>query len=66
VKDGNGDLLADTNNIFNRWKNCFSQLFNVHNVSDVRQTEILTAEPLLPGSSYLEVKIANAKLKMYK
>jgi hypothetical protein len=28
VKDGNGDLLADSD-IFNRWKNYFSQLLNV-------------------------------------
>jgi hypothetical protein len=36
-KDENGDLLADSNNIFNRWKNYsyFSQLMNVHRVSDV-------------------------------
>jgi hypothetical protein len=39
---------------------------NVHNVSDVRQTEIQTAEPLVPGQSHLEVEIAIAKLKKYK
>jgi hypothetical protein len=38
----------------------------VHNVSDVRQTEVYTAEPLVPGSSRLEVEIAIAKLKKYK
>jgi hypothetical protein len=32
VKDENSDLLADSHNILNRWKNYFSQLFNVHNV----------------------------------
>jgi hypothetical protein len=36
VKDKNGDLLADSHNIFNNWKNYFSQLLNVHNASDVR------------------------------
>jgi hypothetical protein len=36
VKDENGVLLADSHNILNRWKNYFSQLLNVHNVSDVR------------------------------
>jgi hypothetical protein len=35
VKDENGDLLADSHNILNRWKNYFSQLLNVHRVSDV-------------------------------
>jgi hypothetical protein len=36
VKDENGDLLADSHNILNGWKNYFSQLFNVHRVSDAR------------------------------
>jgi hypothetical protein len=39
---------------------------NVHNVSDIRQIEIHTAEPLVPGPSHLEVKISIAKLKRYK
>jgi hypothetical protein len=38
----------------------------VHNVSDVRQTEVHTAEPLVPGPSCLQVEIAIAKLKKYK
>jgi hypothetical protein len=38
---------------------------NVHNVSDVRQIEILTTEPLVPDPSYLEVEIAIATLKKY-
>jgi hypothetical protein len=66
VKDENGDLLVDSHNIFNRWKNYFSQLLNVHNVSDVRQIEVHTAEQLVPGNSRLEVEIAIAKLKKYK
>jgi hypothetical protein len=35
----------------------------VHNVSDVRQIEVYTAEPLVPGPSRLEIEIAIAKLK---
>jgi hypothetical protein len=61
VKDENGDLLADSHNIFNRWKSYFSQLLTVHNVSDVRQIEVHTAEPLVPGPIRLEVEIAIAK-----
>jgi hypothetical protein len=38
----------------------------VHNVSDVRQIEVHTAEPLAPGPSRLGVEIATAKLKKYK
>jgi hypothetical protein len=60
VKDENGDMLVDSHNIFNTWKNYFSQLFNVHNVSDVRQIEVHTAEPLVPGPSRLEVEIVIA------
>jgi hypothetical protein len=62
VKDENSDLLADSNTIVNRWKSYFSQLLNVHNVSDVRQIEIHTAEPLVPGPSHLKVEISIAKL----
>jgi hypothetical protein len=53
VKDENGDLLADSHNILNRWKNYFSQLMNVHDASDVRQIEVHTAEPLKPCPSHL-------------
>jgi hypothetical protein len=62
VKDENGDLLAESNNILNRWKNYLSHLLNVHNVRDVRQIEIHTAEPSVSGLSP-EVEIAVAKLK---
>jgi hypothetical protein len=36
----------------------FSQLLNLHNVSDVRQIEVHTAELLVSGPSRLEVEIA--------
>jgi hypothetical protein len=38
VKDENGDLLADSHNILNRWKNYYFQLLNVDSVRDVRNT----------------------------
>jgi hypothetical protein len=66
VTDENGDPLANSHNIIYRWKNYFSQLLNVHNVRDVRQIELHTSEPLVPGPSRLEVEIAIAKLKKYK
>jgi hypothetical protein len=40
VEDENGDLLAGSHKILNRWKNYFSQLLNVHSVSDLRQKYI--------------------------
>jgi hypothetical protein len=62
VKDENGDLLADSHKILNRWKSYFPQLLNVRNVSDVRHIEVHTVEPLVPGPSHLEVEIVIAKL----
>jgi hypothetical protein len=59
-------MLADSHNILNRWKNYFSQLLNVHNVNEVRQTEVHTAELLVLGPSRLEVEIAIPKFKKYK
>jgi hypothetical protein len=49
-----------------RWKEYFSHLLNVPRVSDIRQIEIHTAEPLVPEPSPFEVEIAIAKLKKYK
>jgi len=40
VKDEKGDLFADSHSIVVRWRNYFSQLFNVHGVKDVGQAEI--------------------------
>jgi hypothetical protein len=59
AKDENGDLLADSH-ILNRWKNYFSQLLNVHRVSNVMQIEIHTAEPFVPDPSPFEFEIATA------
>jgi hypothetical protein len=39
---------------------------NVHGDNGVRQAEIHTAEPLVPGPSVFEVKMAIEKLKSYK
>jgi hypothetical protein len=63
VKDENGDLLEDSHNSLNRWKNYFPQLLNVHRVGDVRQIEIHTDEVLVPDPSPFKVEIAIAKLK---
>jgi len=49
-----------------RWRNNFSQILNVHGVSDVRQAEIHSAEPLVAEPSALEVELAIEKLKSHK
>jgi hypothetical protein len=49
-----------------RWRKDFSQLFNVHVVSDIRQTEIHTTEPLVPELSAYEFEITIERLKEHK
>jgi hypothetical protein len=66
VKDKKGDLVAESHCILARWRNHFSQLLNIRGVSDVRRTEVHTAEPLVPEPSAFEVEIAIEKLKRYK
>jgi hypothetical protein len=66
VKDGKGDLVADSNSILARRKKRFSQLFIAHGVNDDRQTEIHTAEPLVTEPSAFEVETAIEKLKRHK
>jgi hypothetical protein len=56
-KDENDDLLVDSHNILNTCKNYFSQLLNVHNVSDVRQIEVHRAGQLVPGPVVLKLKL---------
>jgi hypothetical protein len=65
-KDENGNLLADPQNVSNRWNNFFSQVLNIHGVHNVRQMDIHTTEPLVPEPSLVEVEIAIGKLKSYK
>jgi hypothetical protein len=55
----NGDLLADSYNILNRW------LLNTHNTNDVRQIEMHASEPLVSEHSSFEVEIAIEKLERY-
>ena len=55
-----------SHSIVARWRNYFSQLFNVHGVKDVGQAGIHTAEPLVPEPSASEVELGIDKLKSYK
>ena len=57
-------MVADSHSILARWKNHFSQLLKIHGVIDGRQTEIHTAEPLLPEPSAFEFELAFEKLKI--
>ena len=66
LKDEKGDLVVDSHSIVARWRNYFSQLFNVHGVKDVGQAKIHTAEPLVPEPSASEFELAIEKLKSHK
>jgi hypothetical protein len=57
VKVENDNVLSDTHNILNRWKHFFSQLLNVNGINDERQTEIHTAEPLVPEPSFCRLRL---------
>jgi len=66
VKDEKSDMVADCHSVLNRWINHFSLLLDVHWVSGVRQTEIHTAEPLMPELSVFEVEMTIEKPKNHK
>ena len=66
VEDEKGDLVADSRGIVARWRNYFSQLFNVYGVTDVRQAKIHTTEPLVPEPTASEFERAIDKLKSHK
>jgi hypothetical protein len=66
VKDDNGDLFADSNNILSIWESYFSQLLNMHSISDVRHIEMHIDEPLVPVCGTSESEIAIAKLLGYE
>jgi hypothetical protein len=53
MKDENDNLLADPQNVLNRWKNFFNQVL----------MDIQTAEPLVPEPSLVKVEIANWKVE---
>ena len=66
IKNEKGDLVTDSHSILVRWRNHFSQQFNVNRVSDAgRQKYIIlhTSEPLVPEPSVFEVEMAIEKLK---
>ena len=66
VKDEKGDLVTDSHTVFVRWRNQFSRLLNVHEVNDVRQTEVHTAEPPVPEPSAFEIEMDIEKLKWHR
>jgi hypothetical protein len=66
VNDENGIQLADSHNIWKRWRNYFPRLLNAQRVRDVRQMEIRTADPSVPDSRHFLCEITIANLTVYK
>jgi len=65
VKDDRGEWVADSLSILVVCRNYLSQILNVHGVIDIRQTEIHTAEALVPDPNASEVELAIEKLKSH-
>jgi hypothetical protein len=66
VMDEKGDFVTGSHSISATWRNHFSQLLNVHMISDVRHPEIHAAEPQVPEPSAFEVEMAIEKLRGHK
>jgi len=56
MKDEKVDLVTNCHCILTKWSNHFSQLFNVHEFSNVRQAETHTAKPLETEPSVLRLR----------
>jgi hypothetical protein len=63
IKHQNVNPLAKSQNVLNRWKDFFNQVLNIHGVYDVRQMDIHTTEPLVPGPSLVDLKLLLESLK---
>ena len=66
AEDEKNDLDPDYNSILAAWRKHFSQLFNVLVVSEVRQTELHTTEPLVPEMNAFEFEMVIEKLKVHQ
>ena len=58
--------MHTSHSILTSWGKYFSQLFNVHGVNDVRQTEIHSVEAPVPDPSAFEAEVAVGKLRSHK
>ena len=57
-------MVTDSHSILVMWQKHFSQLFSVHGFSDLRQTEIHTAQPVVLELSGFEIEMAIEKVKV--
>jgi hypothetical protein len=66
IKDEKRYLFSDSHIILASWRDHFSQLLKVHGANDVSETEIHTAEPLVPEPSVFEIDLDTENLKSCK
>jgi hypothetical protein len=69
AKYENGDLLADSHNLVNKWKNyifILCQLLNVLGFNDVWRTQMERVEPLVHKPGSFGVHTSNKELNRYK
>jgi hypothetical protein len=59
------DEVTDCHSILVMWQNHFFQLFSVHGVSDLREREIHTAQPVVLELSAFELEMAIEKVKSH-
>jgi len=64
LNDEKGDLVADCTIFWPGLIQFFSQLLNMHGVSDAKQTDIHTAELLAPETSVSEFVLVIGKIKV--
>jgi len=62
VKDDKGDLQLFLLSILNRWLNHFPQQLNIYGVNNCGQTEIHTAEKLVPKSRRQRLRLTFGKI----
>ena len=65
VKDEEGDFVSDFQHILVICCKHFSQLFIVRGISDLRQMEIHTAQPIVPELSDFEVEMVTENLNSH-
>ena len=58
-------MVTDSHHILVMWRNHFFQLFSVHGLSDLRQSEIHTTQPIVPELSAFEVEMVIEKVKSH-
>ena len=57
-------MVADSHSTLAKWRNHISKLLNIHELNDVKQTELDTAKPLVPEPSVFEFELAIEELKV--